>query len=49
MVRNVFDFDSHHSELLEVVMKILHKHGIPAGASHNSVHLAQEYAIFMLT
>ena len=41
-MRNVFDFDSYHSELLEVVLKTLHKHGIPVGASHKNVHLAQE-------
>ena len=42
VVRNVFDFDSYHHELLEVVMKVLHKHGIPVGASLNSIQLSQE-------
>ena len=42
VVRNVFDFDSHNSELLDVVMKVLHKHGIPVGASAINVQLAPE-------
>jgi len=42
VVRNVFDFDSFHPELLEVVFKVLHKHGIPVGASANAVQLAPE-------
>ena len=42
MVRNVFDFDSYHHELLEVVFKVLHKHGIPVGASTTAVQLAPE-------
>lgn len=42
VVRNVFDFDTYHPELLEVVVKVLHKHGIPAGASPTNIHLAPE-------
>ena len=42
VVRNVFDFDTYHNELLEVVVRVLHKHGIPAGASASKVHLAPE-------
>lgn len=42
VVRNVFDFDSFHPELLEVVCKVLHKHGIPVGASASAVQLAPE-------
>ena len=42
VVRNVFDFDSYHHELLEVVFKVLHKHGIPVGASTTAVQLAPE-------
>lgn len=42
VVRNVFDFDSFHPELLEVVFKVLHKHGIPVGASASAVQLAPE-------
>ena len=42
VVRNVFDFDSYHPELLDVVLKVLHKNGIPAGASPVSVQLAPE-------
>lgn len=42
VVRNVFDFDSYHHELLDVVFKVLHKHGIPVGASTTAVQLAPE-------
>ena len=42
VVRNVFDFDTYHNELLEVVVRVLHKHGIPAGASASNVRLAPE-------
>ena len=42
VVRNVFDFDSYSPELLEIVLKTLHKHGIPAGASAKDISLAPE-------
>lgn len=42
VVRNVFDFDSYNPDLLEVVMKVLHKHGIPAGASRTNIQLAPQ-------
>ena len=42
VVRNVFDFDSYHPELLEVVLRVLHKHGIPVGASASAIQLATE-------
>ena len=42
VVRNVFDFDSYSPELLEIVLKTLHKHGIPAGASASDVVMSPE-------
>lgn len=42
VVHNVFDFDSYHPELLDLVVKTLHKHGIPIGASSTNVTLAPE-------
>jgi len=40
VVRNVLDFDSYNPDLLEVVLKVLHKHGIPAGADKTNIQLA---------
>lgn len=42
VVRNVFDFDSYHPEVKEVVTEVLHKHGIPVGASSRNVNLSKE-------
>ncbi|KTG31645.1 hypothetical protein cypCar_00031429, partial [Cyprinus carpio] len=42
VVRNVFDFDSYNKDMREVLITALHKHGIPNGAKHTSVHLAKE-------
>ncbi|XP_075708404.1 von Willebrand factor A domain-containing protein 8 isoform X2 [Rhinoderma darwinii] len=42
VVRNVFDFDSYNQEMREILIKSLHKHGIPIGAKPSSVHLAKE-------
>lgn len=42
VVRNVFDFDSYSPHLLEIVLKVLHKHGIPAGASANDIIITPE-------
>ena len=42
VVRNVFDFDSYNPDLLEVVLKVLHKHGIPAGADRTNIQLAPQ-------
>ena len=42
VVRNVFDFDSYNPDLLEVVLKVLHKHGIPAGADKTNIQLAPQ-------
>ena len=39
-VRNVFDFDSFDKETQRLVIQVLHKHGIPLGASHDAVRLA---------
>ena len=41
-MRNVFDFDSYNPDLLEVVLKVLHKHGIPAGADRTNIQLAPQ-------
>lgn len=42
VVRNVFDFDSYNKDVREVLIEVLHKHGIPIGAKPTSVHLAKE-------
>ncbi|XP_068022589.1 von Willebrand factor A domain-containing protein 8 [Melanerpes formicivorus] len=42
VVRNVFDFDSYNMEMREVLIGILHKHGIPIGAKPTNVQLAKE-------
>ena len=42
VVRNVFDFDSYHSEVKEVVTEVMHKHGIPVGASLANINLSKE-------
>ena len=42
VVRNVFDFDSYNKELRETLVTTMQKHGIPLGASPDSVQLAQE-------
>ncbi|XP_060089562.1 von Willebrand factor A domain-containing protein 8 [Heteronotia binoei] len=45
VVRNVFDFDSYNHEMCEILIRILHKHGIPIGAKPTSVHLAKEFPL----
>uniref|UniRef100_A0A670J8Q5 von Willebrand factor A domain-containing protein 8 n=1 Tax=Podarcis muralis TaxID=64176 RepID=A0A670J8Q5_PODMU len=42
VVRNVFDFDSYNNEMHEILIRTLHKHGIPIGAKPTNVHLAKE-------
>lgn len=42
VVRNVFDFDSYNSDMREILVNTLHKHGIPIGAKPTSVQLAKE-------
>ncbi|XP_064030622.1 von Willebrand factor A domain-containing protein 8 isoform X3 [Pogoniulus pusillus] len=42
VVRNVFDFDSYNNEMREILITILHKHGIPIGAKPTNVQLAKE-------
>ena len=39
-VRNVFDFDSFDKDTQKLLIQVLHKHGIPLGASPNNVKLA---------
>lgn len=46
VVRNVFDFDSWSGEAKETVMKVMHKYGIPVGASTSNVVLAKRYLTF---
>ncbi|KAL2081742.1 hypothetical protein ACEWY4_023595 [Coilia grayii] len=41
-VQNVFDFDTYNKDTREVLISVLHKHGIPIGAKPSSVHLAKE-------
>ncbi|CAI8053991.1 von Willebrand factor A domain-containing protein 8 [Geodia barretti] len=45
VARNVFDFDTHNPDLLQVIMRVLHRHGIPAGASSSSVRLSPQYPL----
>nr|XP_056718077.1 von Willebrand factor A domain-containing protein 8 [Euleptes europaea] len=45
VVRNVFDFDSYNNEMREILIRILHKHGIPIGAKPTSIHLAKEFPL----
>ncbi|XP_062831671.1 von Willebrand factor A domain-containing protein 8 isoform X2 [Anolis carolinensis] len=42
VVRNVFDFDSYNNEMREILIRTLHKHGIPIGAKPTNVQLAKE-------
>jgi len=42
VVRNVFDFDSYHPEVKDVVTEVLQKHGIPVGASTRNINLSKE-------
>ncbi|XP_044304134.1 von Willebrand factor A domain-containing protein 8 isoform X2 [Varanus komodoensis] len=42
VVQNVFDFDSYNSEMREIVVRTLHKHGIPIGAKPTNIQLAKE-------
>ncbi|XP_068732159.1 von Willebrand factor A domain-containing protein 8-like [Montipora capricornis] len=45
VVRNVFDFDSYHPEVKDVVTEVLHKHGIPVGASTRNIKLCKEFPL----
>ncbi|KAJ6661690.1 hypothetical protein lerEdw1_013212 [Lerista edwardsae] len=42
VVRNVFDFDSYNKEMCEILIRTLHKHGIPIGAKPTNIQLAKE-------
>uniref|UniRef100_A0ABM5FZN6 von Willebrand factor A domain-containing protein 8 n=1 Tax=Pogona vitticeps TaxID=103695 RepID=A0ABM5FZN6_9SAUR len=42
VVRNVFDFDSYNNEMREILLRTLHKHGIPIGAKPTNIQLAKE-------
>ncbi|XP_011645711.1 von Willebrand factor A domain-containing protein 8 [Pogonomyrmex barbatus] len=42
VVRNVFDFDRYSQEIFDTLVTVLHKHGIPVGASPSNVALAKE-------
>uniref|UniRef100_A0ABM0MSB4 von Willebrand factor A domain-containing protein 8-like n=1 Tax=Saccoglossus kowalevskii TaxID=10224 RepID=A0ABM0MSB4_SACKO len=42
VVRNVFDFDAYNKEMKEQIVEALHKHGIPIGATAESIKLASE-------
>lgn len=42
VVRNVFDFDSYNNEMREILIRTLHKHGIPIGAKPTNIQLAKE-------
>ena len=40
-LRNVFDFDAYSPEVMEILRKTFHKHGIPYGTSPYNVKLAK--------
>lgn len=42
VIKNVFDFDSYNKELQEVLITTMQKHGIPIGATGDSIQLAKE-------
>lgn len=42
VVRNVFDFDTYHPEVKDVVLEVMHKHGIPVGTSSRNINLVTE-------
>ncbi|KAK3754019.1 hypothetical protein QZH41_020304, partial [Actinostola sp. cb2023] len=42
VVRNVFDFDSYHPEVKDVVLEVMHKYGIPVGTSTRNINLVTE-------
>ncbi|KAG8224295.1 hypothetical protein J437_LFUL005101 [Ladona fulva] len=48
VVRNVFDFDSYSKEAQELVIKTLHKYGIPVGAKPSNVFLGKELPLPMV-
>ncbi|KAG8137768.1 hypothetical protein E2320_004973, partial [Naja naja] len=41
VVRNVFDFDSYNKEMREILIRTLHKHGIPIGAKPDNIAIAR--------
>ncbi|EDV28824.1 uncharacterized protein TRIADDRAFT_52086 [Trichoplax adhaerens] len=45
VVKNVFDFDNHQNELMEVVISTLRKHDIPIGASIRDIRLAKSFPL----
>ncbi|KAH3874340.1 hypothetical protein DPMN_037582, partial [Dreissena polymorpha] len=45
VIKNVFDFDSYNSELREVLITTMQKHGIPLSASADSIKLAKEFPL----
>ncbi|XP_076068942.1 von Willebrand factor A domain-containing protein c12.2 isoform X2 [Oratosquilla oratoria] len=45
VVRNVFDFDSWSSETKETVVRVMHRHGIPVGASPTNINLSQKVTL----
>ncbi len=42
VVRNVFDFDAYSAEAKATLLEVLHRHGVPVGASPDNVQLAAE-------
>ncbi|CAL7944841.1 unnamed protein product [Xylocopa violacea] len=45
VVRNVFDFDRYTEEIFSTLVSVLHKHGIPIGASPTNIALAKEISL----
>ncbi|KAB7495808.1 von Willebrand factor A domain-containing protein 8 [Armadillidium nasatum] len=45
VVRNVFDFDTWSGEAKETVIKVMHKYGIPVGATASNVNLAKRFPL----
>ena len=42
IAQNVFGFDSYNKDLVTIVAKTLHKHGIPVGGSPSKIQLAEQ-------
>ncbi|XP_069941398.1 von Willebrand factor A domain-containing protein 8 isoform X2 [Cherax quadricarinatus] len=42
VIRNVVDFDSWSGDAKDVLIRVMHHHGIPAGTSPNNVNLAKK-------
>lgn len=42
VISNVFDFDKYSSNILETLIPVLHKHGIPINTSIKNISISKE-------